>query len=704
MLDCLRVVLRAVDQNLSPEDVLDWPSGGTSTVREAVHPLGRSGLVVREGSPARLVLTAAGRDFLRAGDEEALVATFHANIRFFGEILDELHDGATHAELQVVAKEKYGLDWTSLDQIRRRVYWLRATGMVTYWSNKKIVPTDRGRELLGLLTLAEPAELTHSASGDDAVDLPETPPVLSERLEGLDEAQLRARSRIVGYIAGGANIATIRLLVEATLQSVPRARFVALCVETCQVAESSAEQTLNTLRSLGLVEQVGPDAFGATPVAAEWVASGDPLNFVRLLHGSVVLVGELLAMMSSPADAGTIARALADAYPTINLSRDEVTRRLVFLGEAGLVERLGTSIRRTPSGAAFVGSVPLLSGGARRQPGDESEVASTDPYPATVRLRELLVETATDSGDYKRFEEALAEAFRGLGFDVEKHGGPGRTDLLVSLWISPTKQIRVAVEAKTDSGGVVTEQDVKFDALAEHRSFHNASVTLLVGPGFSGRLTQWAADKDVVLMTARQVAGLLARQANAPLYPSEFSALLSENDHDTQERVWRRLERRQSVIAHLLDIMWKSANDPLDIEYGQGALGVREIWRESKPLLDVPMDKSEIEEALSLLSTPFLAAVATSGQQHVATASPAAVAARLRVLADMIENRGNRGPGGPVRLEAPKPAAQDVTARSSPQEANPADVRAWAAANGRVVSQHGRLPAALINEFLAENR
>ncbi|NUT48857.1 MAG: hypothetical protein HOV94_16355 [Saccharothrix sp.] len=94
----------------------------------------------------------------------------------------------------------------------------------------------------------------------------------------------------------------------------------------------------------------------------------------------------------------------------------------------------------------------------------------------------------------------------------------------------------------------------------------------------------------------------------------------------------------------------------------------------------------------------------TSGQHHVATASPTAVAARLRVLADMIENRGNRGPSEPARLEASKPAPQSVTARSSPQQANPADVRAWAAANGRVVSQRGRLPAALINEFLAENR
>ncbi|NUT94742.1 MAG: hypothetical protein HOY78_22245 [Saccharothrix sp.] len=104
------------------------------------------------------------------------------------------------------------------------------------------------------------------------------------------------------------------------------------------------------------------------------------------------------------------------------------------------------------------------------------------------------------------------------------------------------------------------------------------------------------------------------RNQSGPLYPHEFTALLGDGGDDAHDRVWRRLERRQSVIAHLLDIMWKSANDPVDIEYGEGALGVREIWRESKRLLDVPMDKAEIQEALALLSTPFLSAVATRGR------------------------------------------------------------------------------------------
>ncbi|AXX31224.1 hypothetical protein APASM_3859 [Actinosynnema pretiosum subsp. pretiosum] len=649
-------------------------------------------------------LTPVGRDYLRGGDDGLLAAALHANIRFFGEILAELGDGLTHVELQAVAKEKYGLEWRSLDQIRRRVYWLRATGMVDYWTNNKILLTDRGRELLGRLDLVDPAELTGPpVNGDDVVDLAEAPPMLAQRLAELDQEQLAARSRVVGYVAGGTNIETINVLVAAVLEPVPRARFVRLCVETFQVAESSGEQTLNTLRSLGLIDQVGPDAFSATAVAAEWVSSGDPLDFVRILHSKVALVGELLTLMSGAARASEITKALASSYATIRLSRDEVTRRLAFLSEAGLVERLGNSIRRTALGAAFAGSVPLLATALEPQAADRADVVSAASRADVLRLRERLVETSVDSGNFKRFEETLVEAFRALGVDVERHGGAGRTDLLVSLWVSPTEQIRIAVEAKTDGGGVVTEQDVKFDALAEHRTLHDARVTLLVGPGFSNRLVQWAADKDVVLVTAVQLADMLARHAGAPLYPHEFMALLGDGDDDAHERVWRRLERRQSVIAHLLDIMWKSANDPVDIEYGEGALGVREIWRESKRLLDVPMDKTEIQEALALLSTPFLSAVATSGQNHVATTSPDAVAARLRSLADMIDNRGRPAIVPPVNYEPRRSTTPETPPRPGEPDVNPADVRAWALANGRGVSQRGRLSTRLIQEFLADS-
>ncbi|MFE2752837.1 histone-like nucleoid-structuring protein Lsr2 [Actinosynnema sp. NPDC059335] len=699
ILDRLRVVLRAVDENKGPEHELNWPSGGTTVLQEAVQWLSTSGLIAREGVPSRYVLTAAGRRFLDDRDELFLVATFHANIRFFGEILAELGDGLTHAELNALAKEKYGLAWSSLDQVRRRVYWLRATGVVDYWSNNRIVLTDVGKALLDRLTLADPVGL----GGDEGS--PALPPPSSELaayLDSLDDAALHARTRVIGYIAGGINTATIRLLVEEALSPIPRARFIALCSQICRVKPSSAEHTLNTFKSLGVMEQVGADAFCATPPVAEWVSSsGTPLDLVRILHGKVALVGELLDVMSPRTDAGRITRALASAYPKINLSRDEVTRRLVFLKEAGLVERLGNQLRRTPAGASFAKSVRLLPQEEDGSADHESGTGSTDHRSVVRQAQERLMETALNSAEPQRFETAVADAFRLLGVDVEQLGGGSKTDALISLWVSPTDRVKVAVEAKTDSGGVVTEQDVKFPALAEHRKRHGARVTLLIGPSFNRRLTQWAADEEVVLVTARQLADSLNRQASAPLYPRELSSLLTEGDSDARERVWRRVERRQSVVAHVLDIMWKSANDPVDIEYGQGALGVSEIWRESKTLLDNPMDRSEIEEALSFLSTPLLSAVSRVGHNHVVNTPPVLVAARLRMLADMIENRGKPIATRPYRSEFAQPAAPKAERRPERPDVDPSAVRAWATANGRAVSQRGRLPATLIDAFRA---
>ncbi|WP_148283134.1 MULTISPECIES: hypothetical protein [Kitasatospora] len=240
----------------------------------------------------RLGLTEAARHFLATGDELYLIGVLHANVRFIGEALAGVGEGKTHVELNKVAVEQYGLGWESLDQVRRRVYWLRAAGLVEFWSNGRIVLTERGRQFLPFLESAKPEDLPHRRKGSATdLELPAPTALLAVGLEGLDQVALRERKIPTGYVAGGWRVEGISRLVNAAVPEIDRDGFTAFCVEEFGVSESSAEQTLQTLRALGFLTQVGADAFAASDLGASCLASGEALDLIRLLHMKVALVG-----------------------------------------------------------------------------------------------------------------------------------------------------------------------------------------------------------------------------------------------------------------------------------------------------------------------------------------------------------------------------------------------------------------------------
>ncbi|MFF0773065.1 restriction endonuclease [Nonomuraea wenchangensis] len=321
------------------------------------------------------------------------------------------------------------------------------------------------------------------------------------------------------------------------------------------------------------------------------------------------------------------------------------------------------------------------------------------------QLAAELMSSSTDSANYQRFERALAEAFRYLGVEVEVHSGPAKTDLVVTQWLSPTSRRRIAVEAKTDGIGLVTDQDVRFMRLSEHRARHQADHTVLIGPGFDTRVFREASKEDVAVLTAEQLAEAVVRHSKTPLYPHELVALLLAGQADALEHSWSEAERRTEALALVVNAMWKSANDPVDIEFGAGALDVRDIWRETKSSLEMPLRKKEIEEALAFLRSPCVAGVVERGGDHAITAPPELIASRLRSLASAIEattiGTDSQWDAAPNATAASSSPLHDGLRKASPSsiDIDPTQVRVWATARGRPVNPRGRLPESLIKEY-----
>ncbi|MEV0470939.1 Lsr2 family DNA-binding protein [Streptomyces prunicolor] len=691
-----------------------WPAdGSTTTVRAALRSLGASGLVVTtdHGTSAELTLDAVR--FLGTGDARYLIAIIHSHTRLIGEILLLLHDAKTHDELNRLAEERYGLSWTTRDQIRRRTTWLRAAGLLDLWKgSNKLVITERGRDLCSRLVLHDPEAIRRRSESDasEGVVLDAPGPMLARELEFLDGALLAERKIQIGYIAGGTSIESIRRLVDLATPVIERSDFVSHCTGHLKVKPSSAEQSLLTLVALGLVEQTGLDTFAPTDITLEWLSADRTLDLVRIIHCRISVVGEVLLGLTHAGDTSNLHRWLLDAYPESPVKRPELAKRLAFLCEADLIEPIGyTRHRITALGTAFLGATPVLppSGSAA---GDGSD-ASPQAAEQHGHVRDLIaqarevVEAATDSSNYKRFERAVADSFQALGLDVEWIGNSGTTDVSAVFWISPTEHRKITIEAKTDSGGVISDKDIDFKTLEEHRVRHEADRVILVGPGFGGRVPARASSDRIPLVTAQEIADWLVRSVGTRLFPREIFQLIFGSDPSTADGVWAAVERRMDAVHRVGQALWESGNDPTDIAYNQGRLSVRDLWRMLKTnTAAAPISQEEIEQAINFLTSPVVAAAEkTKHDEYSACASLPVVAARLRSLADVIEN-GNAL--RPARHTAARPSLRTRAVPVPRQDPKPAPdlVRSWAAATGRPVSRAGRLPASLIADYQAAHQ
>ncbi|MFF0595605.1 Lsr2 family DNA-binding protein [Streptomyces antibioticus] len=657
-------------------------------------------------------LTPGAVRFLETGDAEYLIAVIHSHTRLIGEVLLLLEEGKTHDELNKLAEDRYGLLWTTRDQIRRRTVWLRAAGLIDLWKgSNKIVITEQGRVFCSHLALYDPDVIRNGAETDAAVNaVPDAPgPLLAKELDLLDNTSLAGRKNQIGYIAGGTSAEAIRKLIDFTTPSVKWEEFVSRCTAHLEVKPSSAEQSLLSLIALGLVEQTGLNTFAPTRVTLEWLSTDRTLDLLRILHCRISTIGEVLLGLTHVGVTGKLHRWLIDAYPKSPIKRPELAKRLALLQEADLIEQVGhTRHRITRLGTAFLDATPIIPPTGRVS-GDDSAAsphAFEEPNHAhgLILLAREVVEAATDSANHKRFERAVADSFRALGLDIDWIGNSGATDVCAVFWISPRERRTVTIEVKTDSGGVVSEKDIDFKTLEEHRVRHGADRVILVGPGFGGRVPARATSDRIPLVTAQEIADWLVRSTSTRLLPREIFQLLFGSDQPTGdvEGVWATVERRLDAVRRVGQALWESGNDPTDIAYNQGRLSVRDLWRMLKTsTVASPINQEEIEQAIGFLTSPVVAAAEkVKHDEYSACASLPIVAARLRSLADVIEN------GIPQRTAHRATVPSTVRARAVPAPRmgpTPAShlVRAWAAATGRPVSRAGRLPANLIADYQA---
>lgn len=150
---------------------------------------------------------------------------------------------------------------------------------------------------------------------------------------------------------------------------------------------------------------------------------------------------------------------------------------------------------------------------AEPPPAGDLAVVRLDPVAALVRR----LQTAQRRSEAPHeFESALAEAFAFLGFVVERLGGPGETDLVLTAHLG-ADSYRVIVDAKTSKNGKVTENQINWPVLAQHRKHHGATDAVVVGEEFGGgNLLRFATEYGVTLLRTADLGAVLERHAATP--------------------------------------------------------------------------------------------------------------------------------------------------------------------------------------------
>ena len=427
------------------------------------------------------------------------------------------------------------------------------------------------------------------------------------------------------------------------------------------LSEVSARSREGFLHRAGILESPSGQLALSKP-AGRWFVTKDDGILIALLHSRLQYFGEMLAELSSEPRSIKELRLNAQSYGLHWNKVDQVRRRRRWLQAASMIEAAGnhrfsiTDAGRdllsklmlhrpsfdpllsqpsaTPSPQAIAPRVSTLDAPLSDIPRSDETASAGDPSPAEV-LADEIRDASTDSKNPDRLEIAVRDAFQFLGFDAEKLGGSGQTDVLVRAPLGRDDSYSVTIDAKTVGAGSLGDGQVDWVTLDDHRKQHGADHSMLVGPNPSGkRLMDRAVAQIVAVLSTEQLADLCLQHADAPLGLESYRALFDTGgavDMAPISRAAQDLIRLRELAAELLATLVDQTSET-------GPLTARDLWL---LLRNHPSAKTssqqEIQQVLDTLASPLVGAIqGTADKGYVLATAPRVIQQRLQQLGDLL--------------------------------------------------------------------
>jgi len=577
-----------------------------------------------------LEVTTLGRAWLADPNLEDLFRIFHSRIAYFGEMLATIADApALPGDLRADAVDSFGMTWDSMDQVRRRLSWLHAMGLVEDGPKRLHRITALGEKVLAetAVETADGIRAARAAVFSGAAIDPAPPAVAQVVASSLGNK----RSLAAPYLTATPVDALTELALEARNGSTKDAAAKRIAT-VYGISENSAKSFVDSAGTLGVYEYTGKVNIRSTALGVEWLQHPTPLNFVRILHARYFGVGELLLYLDeTPRSSGELHTRLFGSSVTPKPNR--TTAILRHLSAANAVASIGFSrYVITELGESLREELPLENVQEKSAGSDALEPIEQQPEGVETLVTEL-EESSRDSANPDRFEHACAAAFAALGVEAQHLGGPGRTDVLVTIKSSLKVIARAIIDAKSASGQL-PEGSVKFDALKEHAAKHGATLMAVVAPSYegSGRLRAWAQANHVVLLTASELGARLRAHHAYPFSAEDVKDLLTVGGQEAVDSRHLAATDHLALVTTVMRELSAEAAQPVPEPVAPRDIG-RILRRSGSTIAD-----DTVSSVLELLSQPAIGAVGSDAHGlYTLPSAPQVAATRLRALARAIE-------------------------------------------------------------------
>ena len=426
-----------------------------------------------------------------------------------------------------------------------------------------------------------------------------------------------------------------------------------------ELSKGSADFRVGFLEKAGVLESAA-NQVRLSDYASLWHMSPDDGILIGLLHSRLQFFGEMLAELSEGLRSIEELRQTAKKYDLNWNSPTQVRLRRGWLESAKMIEPAGSGriaitdagrdllqvleIYKPSAEGALIQSIstpaPSVTGtevdDLLSLPTDapkSNEHTATPDRSLAEALADEIREASTDSKNPERLELAIRDAFQFLGFDAEKLGGSGKTDVLVKSPLGRDDSYSVAIDAKTVGAGSLGDGQVDWVTLDDHRKQHNADYSMLIGPKPSGkRLMDRAVAQTVAVLSTEQLADLCIQHAGGPLGLENYRALFDTGgavDMAPTEIAARDLIRLRDLAVELCAKLAErtSAFGPLTAAQLMVML--------NQP--DNPSSAQDIQQVLDTLASPLVGAIqGTADKGYVLATAPRVIQQRLQQLGALL--------------------------------------------------------------------
>lgn len=555
-----------------------------------------------------------------------LAKFLQANVKYISELLWFIQEPKTTKEILKYANDSYNMSWKQKGQIHERLAWLDDLGLINSMSYKNLyVINQEGKKFIEQHPPGQTINIFEyvqdTTENEKIIKLPKWINDLNWNIDYID------RKDGLGYIPGGRSKATESILsiLSFTSNAKDTESLNHYINNKFKCKKSSVNNFLTFLTHLKIIDRIGEKVYKTSEYGIQLLNSELPdLYLLFFINKEYKYIFEILFVLEEePQEPKELAARGVSEFNMNSESLDRIRERLIHLKNAKLIlNDKGKKLALSKRGKILLSVLKSKMNIDSSTNKAEIDLLLNNNKSYQNLLKEVRL-ASTNSTKPHDFEKLLEKTFMELGFKTKLLAQSGTTDILLTARTVPDYTYKVAVEAKTNKDGKITENLVNFDALKEHKKKHDADFIVIVGKHFSGRLKRFAENNKVLLLDLDNLELLVKRHQIYPLQAIEYKKLFNqvgEVDVRILDSTYDRMRRYNVLFKSIIQTLIENSDD----EFTKGILTIREIYmliKNKDEFKEKGLIKEEVDNMLNLLSNPLIGCVGKEKNGYYAKGS-----------------------------------------------------------------------------------